>query len=84
MAPDERRAGWSEYEAGQMQEKLSVAIDRLNHLTERMDQQTARIEEIDERFKLGKAGFIGLVIGIGFMLVGIREMFEAAIKRLIG
>lgn len=84
MAPDERRAGWSEYEAGQMQAKLAAAIEQLNQLAIRMDAQTMRIEEIDDRFKHGKAGLIGLIIGVGFMLVGIREMFEALFRRVVG
>jgi len=84
MATDERKLGWSEYEAGQMQAKLATAIEQLNQLAIRMDVQTLRIEEIDDRFKHGKAGLIGLVIGVGFMLVGIREMIEALMRRLVG
>lgn len=86
----ERRAGWSEYEAGQMQAKLSAAISqlaaitgRLDAHTARMDEQTERISMIEDRFRFGKIGLIALIIGIGIALVGVRDMIETFFRRIL-
>ncbi len=57
--------------------KLLTEVKHLSHqLAEAqrtMDVLTDRLEAVEDRYKLGKAGITGLVIGLGFTIYGLKE-----------
>ena len=57
--------------------KLLTEVKHLSHqLAEAqrtMDVLTDRLEAVEDKYRLGKAGITGLVIGLGFTIYGVKE-----------
>lgn len=60
-----------------LEKALSATKGELEKVDERLEKLDGRLGTVEERFRLGKAGLIGLVVGMGFALYGIKETLQA-------
>lgn len=65
-----------------VEEAMRQMTARLGDTDERLESLDGRLETVEERFKLGKAGLVGLVIGAGFALYGVKETLFAIWEKL--
>jgi hypothetical protein len=64
-------------------------LQAMEHLSEQVPELTAqlsnlqdRLADVENRYKLGKVGLGGLVIGLGFAMFGLKESLAMIWKAL--
>lgn len=67
---------------GQFLEKVASLTDKLSEAEDKIDGLTKRLDAVENRYQLGKAGIGGLVVGLGFALYGVKEGFMRLLERL--
>lgn len=67
---------------GKFLEKVESLTEKLSEAEEKIDGLTKRLDAVENRYQLGKAGVTGLVVGLGFALYGLKEGFMRLLERL--
>lgn len=67
-------------EFGRLMAEVRHLSAQLEAANEKMETLSARLSEVEDRYKLGKAGITGLVVGLGFTIYGLKE----GLSRLMG
>lgn len=76
--------GFGAFEFGVAVSKLTAVIERIEDIAKRQEAHTDRISAIESKFTLGKGAVFGLLIGLGFMLYGVKQTLVTIAKQFIG
>lgn len=60
-----------------LEKALASTASELEKVDERLEKLDGRLGTVEDRFRLGKAGLIGLAVGLGFALYGVKETLQA-------
>lgn len=63
-------------EFGRLLESVEQLTKTLERHTVHVDALNVRLTELESRWKLGKAGIVGLVLGVGFAVNGIVDTLQ--------
>ena len=60
------------------------AVAKLEQAVENIDQLVDRVSAMEDRFKFGKGGLVGLGLGLAFALYGVKATLGGIATKLLG
>lgn len=71
-------------EFGKMLAELSATRHELTQTRIQIDALTQRIADMESHWSRGRASLAGLILGLGFAILGVKQTFSAAWSVLRG
>lgn len=69
---------------GQMLAELAATREELTRTRVQIDALTNRIGDMEGHWSRGRASLAGLILGLGFAALGVKQTFTAALNFLRG
>ena len=69
---------------GQMLAELAATREELSRTRVQIDNLAKRIGDMEAHWSRGRASLAGLVLGLGFAVLGVKQTFQAAWQLLRG
>ena len=69
---------------GQMLAELAATREELTRTRVQIDALTKRIGDMEGHWSRGRASLAGLILGLGFAALGVKQTFTAALNLLRG
>lgn len=69
---------------GQMLAELAATREELTRTRVQIDALTQRISDMEGHWSRGRASLAGLILGLGFAALGVKQTFTAALNLLRG
>jgi len=69
---------------GQMLAELSATREELARTRIQIDALTQRITDMEGHWSRGRASLAGLILGLGFAVLGVKQVFQSAWSLLRG
>lgn len=69
---------------GQMLAELSATRSELARTRVEIEGLTQRMADMEGHWSRGRAGLYGLLVGLGFAILGVKQALEAAWRALSG
>jgi hypothetical protein len=63
---------------GQMLAELAATREELTRTRVQIDALTQRISDMEGHWSRGRASLAGLILGLGFAVLGVKQVFQSA------